>query len=110
MASPQTLSRGEGEMKFKGDMPPSPLQIISEVNKKIQTSYDVLFKIPNDTEHVFFYGCYGYLCNKKFREFVIKLGTEWFINNDYTIELQLYGYAPLTTQIQWNFDSQVTRN
>lgn len=60
-----------------------------EVNKKIQTSYDVLFKIPNDTEHVFFYGCYGYLCNKKFREFVIKLGTEWFINNDYTIDYGL---------------------
>jgi GR25 family glycosyltransferase involved in LPS biosynthesis len=60
-----------------------------EVNKKIQTSYDVLFKIPNDIEHGFFYGCYGYLCNKKFREFVIKLGTEWFINNDYTIDYGL---------------------
>jgi glycosyltransferase involved in cell wall biosynthesis len=71
-----------------------------QVNQEIQTSYDVLFNIPNNETLGFFYGCYGYVCNRKFREFVIKLGTQWFIDNDYTID---QGFNIIKNSTAFNF-------
>jgi glycosyltransferase involved in cell wall biosynthesis len=59
----------------------------TQINNEIQTSQDILFALPNNDTMGYFYGTYGYLCNKKFRDYVIKLGVQWFINNDFTIDL-----------------------
>ena len=71
-----------------------------QINLKIKTSYETFVKIPNNTDLGFFYGTYGYLCNKKFREFVVKLGTEWFIDNDYTID---YGFNIIKNSSAFKF-------
>ena len=72
----------------------------TQVNKQLQTSYDVLFKLPNNKTLDLFYGCYGYICNRKFREFVITLGTQWFIDNDYTID---QGFNVIKNSTAFNF-------
>jgi glycosyltransferase involved in cell wall biosynthesis/GR25 family glycosyltransferase involved in LPS biosynthesis len=72
----------------------------TQVNESLQTSYDVLFKLPNNETLGFFYGCYGYICNRKFREFVVKLGTQWFIDNDYTID---QGFNVIKNSTAFNF-------
>jgi len=71
-----------------------------KINQELQTSYDVLFKLPNNQTMDFFYGCYGYICNRKFREFVIKLGIQWFIDNDYTID---QGFNIIKNSTAFNF-------
>jgi len=72
----------------------------TQINKQLQTSYDVLFKLPNNETLGLFYGCYGYICNRKFREFVVKLGTQWFIDNDYTID---QGFNVIKNSTAFNF-------
>jgi glycosyltransferase involved in cell wall biosynthesis len=72
----------------------------TQVNKQLQTLYDVLFKLPNNETLGLFYGCYGYVCNKKFRDFVINLGTQWFIDNDYTID---QGFNMIKSSTAFNF-------
>ena len=41
------------------------------------------------TNNSFFYGTYSYICNRRFRNYIINLGISFFLNNKYTID---FGY------------------
>ena len=55
------------------------------LNTTTQLSHQITY--PEDRNS--YYGTYGYICSKKFREKVIELGIDWFIKNNSTID---YGY------------------
>ena len=45
-----------------------------------------LYNLPKNDSLNFFYGTYGYICNRKFRQKIIDLGIDWFLNNNSPID------------------------
>lgn len=61
----------------------------------------IIKTIPSDRTLSPFYGTFGYICSSKFRKIIIKLGIDWFINNNCTID---YGFNVLL------WDDKITAN
>lgn len=57
------------------------------VNQKVNTSIQKMTKLPKTNELGCFYGAYGYICSKRFRDHVLKLGIEHIIDNNCSIDL-----------------------
>jgi len=71
---------------------------IPAINKKLLTaknkrSHQITY--PEDRNS--YYGTYGYICSKKFRQKIIELGVDWFIRHNSTID---YGYNQLIWEKQ----------
>lgn len=57
------------------------------VNQKVNISIQKMTKLPKTNELGCFYGAYGYICSKRFRDHMLKLGIEHIIDNNCSIDL-----------------------
>jgi len=66
---------------------------IPSINKIIVNDESkIIERIPKHEGLNTLYGTYGYICSSKFRQKIIELGIDWFIENNCTID---YGYNVL---------------
>jgi len=88
MLKPVRLLMTETDMVYLGynSHIPSINDIIVNDESKI------IEKIPKHEGLNTLYGTYGYICSPKFRQKIIELGIDWFIQNNCTID---YGYNVL---------------
>ena len=57
------------------------------VNVLLNGIQDVkVYQLPKNDSLNFFYGTYGYICNRKFRQHIINLGIDWFLQNNSPID------------------------
>ena len=61
--------------------------ISKDICKKYKNKSVNIYALPDTDTESWFYGTYGYVCNKKFRKYVLDLGIEWFINNNFALDL-----------------------
>jgi len=88
MLKPVRILMDETDMVYLGynSHIPSINDIIVNDDSKI------IEKIPKHEGLNTLYGTYGYICSPKFRQKIIELGIDWFIQNNCTID---YGYNVL---------------
>lgn len=65
---------------------------VNETFKNMTETNDIM--IPNTLKNPI-YGTYGYVCNNKFRKYILELGIGWFVKNDYTLD---HGYHIIRRQ------------
>ena len=57
-------------------------------------------KLPKNDNYRHFYGTYGYMCNSKFRDYILDLGVGWFIKNNFPLDC---GYNYIKNYSSFNF-------
>ena len=60
-------------------------EVYNKIYKCKETNYTI-DKGYKSKEQIIFWGTYGYICNRKFREKVISFGTEWIMNKGFAID------------------------
>ena len=74
--------------------------ISSNINKLKDSCFkNELFMLPNNLGFGALYGAFSYICSRKFREKVISLGLNFFINNNLNLDLSFNYFRCINTKI-----------
>ena len=74
--------------------------ISANINKLKDSCYkNELFMLPNNLGFGALYGAFSYLCSRRFREKIINLGINFFINNNINLDLSFNYFRCINTKI-----------